>query len=85
MKRFNAHAVDMRSVDFIVTADSKKKAAKKVNSILENTDIIDSIDGERSVAFQLFETEDEDEKVFCRDKEHCSFCGDDECLPDELY
>lgn len=59
MKIFNAHVVETKSVDFIVTARTKQEAAKNVADILNTADLIDTMDAKRSVAFQLSENEDE--------------------------
>ena len=74
MKIFNAHAVETRKADFMVVARTKQEAAKRVANILDTPDLIDNMNVERSVAFQLSENEDS-----------CPYDDEEECLFDELY
>ena len=74
MKIFNAHAVETRKADFMVVARTKQEAAKRVANVLDTHDLIDNMNVERSVAFQLSEIEDS-----------CPYDDEEECLFDELY
>lgn len=74
MKMFNAHAVETRKVDFMVVARTKQEAAKRVANILDTPDLIDNMNVESSVAFQLSENEDS-----------CPYDDEEEYLFDELY
>lgn len=74
MKIFNAHVVETKSVDFIVTARTKQEAAENVADILNTADLIDTMDAKRSVAFQLSENEEE-----------YPYDDEEEYLLDELY
>lgn len=85
MKKFKAHVVEMRTVEFDLLAKTKKEAAEKVRDIVENTDIIDACEADFITVFNLAEaTEDEDDD--CKEKRrYCLYDDEDECLLDELY
>lgn len=74
MRIFNVHAVETRKVDFMVVARTKQEAAKRVANILDTPDLIDNMNVESSVAFQLSEIEDS-----------CPYDDEEERLFDELY
>lgn len=85
MKKFNVNVLDTRNVYVSVLAPSKKEAVKKVQDIIENTDLVDNIDAEFSTAFKVIEADNEDDDMCDGDCEDCLYEDEGECLLDELY
>lgn len=85
MKKFKAHVVEMRNVEFDLLAKTKKEAAEKVRDIVENTDLIDGCEADFITVFNLAEApEDEDDD--CTEKHrYCVYDDEEENLIDEMY
>lgn len=85
MKKFKAHVVEMRTVEFDLLAKTKKEAAEKVKDIVENTDLIDTAEADFITVFNLAEAS-EDEEDGCNEKRrYCLYDDEEENLIDEMY
>lgn len=85
MKKFKAHVVEMRTVEFDLLAKSKKEAAEKVRDIVENTDLIDGCDADFITVFNLAEATEDEDDGYNEKRRYCVYDDEEESLIDEMY
>lgn len=85
MRKYKVIINQIKTVEVNIIANSAKEAERKINDIVENTDILSKCDADETILIKGF-TEGGYGTLCCdADCENCPFDDDEECLYDELY
>lgn len=85
MKKYKVIINQVKTVEVNVMAHSSKEAERKINDIIDNTDILSKCESDETFLIKAF-TEGAYGTLNCdANCENCPFDDEEECLYDELY